>query len=599
MCGISGIFNLSNNTNHKQSQNVSNQMINTLLHRGPDGVSFFKDDYIDLAFCRLAINDASERGMQPMANEEDSVIFACNGEIYNYNKLKSKLVINNHIFKSQNDCEVIGHLFEDYGKDFLKEINGMFAIVLWDKRNKVLYLARDRVGMKPLYYSVVGSKLIFASEIKAILASGLYKKSVNHQTIDYFFTCGQTPLGETFFKNIKSVLPGEVLIIKNGRIKKEKYWNPEEIQTEPIGIKKAVNKLENILTDVIDMESKISVPNGLLLSGGVDSSLILALITKKLKRKITTFSLGFTDDKNNLINQDDFLNARKIAKHFNQKYIEKIVSFQVINDYYESFLDIFDEPVAFISPFYFICHNVNSDIRVLINGEGGDEVFCGYGDHLSAYNALGSKNFNYLRLFNENIYSFYHYPLFEQKEKNKMFRRRELKQGFGKNYYVNLINSFFKAHPGHDYINQRLLLDIAIFMPNFALASSDCLHMHNSIENRSPLLNYQLIEASLKLGGDIKIYKGAIKYVLKEIAKKYIPPKLMLNKKIGFVSPRFCWRKSIEGQRFINSIFSRSRIKKTGVFNYNFIDNFLKNRIGQTPLTALLTFQLWQEKHFC
>ena len=400
MCGIAGILHFDGSKNRPDA-NLIRRMTDVLTHRGPDDSGIWSDNSVGFGHRRLSIIDLSKHGRQPMSNEDGSIQITYNGELYNFLDLKKRfsLVERGHKFQSRTDTEVLVHLFEEIGLEMLSELNGMYAFAIWDARKKELHLVRDRYGIKPLFYTKQNDRFIFASEIKAVLQDDKVPRRVNLQALHDFLTFDYIPGEQTAFEGIYEVPPSHVLTVNSaGQIKLRKFWQPSYQIDESISETEASQTAFELMEQAVQRQLVADVPVGVLLSGGMDSSALAALMAKQKNEPIHTFSVGFEDKS---FNELPF--ARIVAQTFGTHHREVIITSDLVREMLPRYLSSIDEPYADGSaiPTYYVCQLARNDVKVVLSGEGGDEVFTGYDTH-AAYKV--SKWFNRIpRLLRKDI----------------------------------------------------------------------------------------------------------------------------------------------------------------------------------------------------
>ena len=378
MCGIAGKIYLDGQ--HPVDPKLIERMKNVIAHRGPDGDGTFLSGPVGLGHRRLSIIDLSSAGAQPMGNEDGKVQIVFNGEIYNYLELRDDLLKCGHAFRSMTDTEVIVHLYEEYGADCLQRLRGMFAFAIWDENNKSLFLARDRVGIKPLYYTITDSALLFGSEIKSLLVDRDVEREVNLPAIDQFLTYFYLPGNETLFKNIYKLEPGHYLLVKNGEVTRKSYW---DLRYEPSNrwsnIDEAAEELCSLLRQTVKQHMISDVPVGCLASGGVDSTALLSCAVDETDKTIQTFTIGFAGA--HFADEREY--ARLAAKRFATTHYDMTISAKDFQDFLPRYVWHMEEPVC--EPpaiaLYYVSKLARDHVAVLLSGEGGDEAFGGYPEY--------------------------------------------------------------------------------------------------------------------------------------------------------------------------------------------------------------------------
>jgi asparagine synthase (glutamine-hydrolysing) len=536
MCGICG-FNWDD-------KKLIRDMAFVISHRGPDQEGYFTDKSISLGHKRLSIIDLSEKGKQPMFNEDESICIVFNGEIYNFQEIKLELEKKGHRFNSNSDTEVIIHAYEEYGHKCLKLFNGMFAFAIWDSNKKELFIARDRIGIKPLYYYFKDNKLIFASEIKSILQHNSIKRILNEnclkQVIYYAFPIN----GETFLKDINELKPGHFLVYSNHKEKKkvyiEKYWElnvNETNETEDFYVK----KVEDLLFKSVKRRLISDVPLGVSLSGGIDSSILVAIASKLKEEPIKTFTIGFD------IPNDEYNPARIVAEHCKTDHTEVHLEYQDLTKAFVKVLWHMEIPFTrpAILPVYYLSNKIKEQLTVSLLGEGADELFAGY-NRYDAYSNLPQS------LENENKQ---HYETLKKKIDMPLNKKIEYissgvfnndKQEFFKEDFleipkdINLTNTFgsyLKSKEKGSQLNKALLYELKTEIPYYQCKKIDKTSMANSHEIRVPYLDHELVEFAMTIPSNYKFYGLNKKIILQKIAKKLLPKEIAARKKLPLVVP--------------------------------------------------------------
>lgn len=598
-----------------------------LAHRGPDDQGVFVDGAIALGHSRLSIIDLSEAGHQPMQNADGSIRITYNGEIYNFLDLKKDLEKKGYKFRSKTDTEVILYLYQEYGEECLKYLRGMFAFAIWDANNKQLFIARDRLGKKPIKYYIDPSKkfIIFASELKAILEDPDVPRVIDYEAIDEYLTYNYVPHPKTGFKNIFKLEPAHYLIVKaDGAITKKRYWQldfskklqmPEEEWKEQV-----VSKLK----ESVSMRLMSDVPLGAHLSGGIDSSLIVALMAEKLKDPVKTFSIGFKEN--------DY-NELPYAKQVSERYKTEHHEFSIDSNMLEILPKLvyqYEEPYADASalPTWYLSEITKKHISVALNGDGGDENFAGY-NRYSAAALYGKLKFlpakDQLKFLNKLFYQTSHKKIFQKGHK--------LISSYNKNFpyfYLRLIDYFgqedkflvydpqmkervegsrwrrfleetYDSCESKDRLDKMLYTDINAGLPGDLLVKVDMASMAHGLEIRSPFLDHELMELTAKMPSDLKLRDRNKKYLLKQIAYDYLPKEVIDRPKQGFEMPLEHWfRTSLYGyiheelldSQFLSYGFNREGVLKLIEDHKNFRDDYSKH------LWALLMLKKWLETWF-
>jgi len=631
MCGIAGLCDYTN----KSSELILTKMMNSVRHRGPDdsGCSFAHHHaaQIGLGHRRLSIIDISSLGHQPMNYLDYEIIF--NGEIYNYADIKKELEQLGYHFKSHSDTEVILIGFHKWGIKVLEKFIGMFAFVLFDKKENKLYLVRDRVGVKPLYYYYQNETFLFASELKAFHAHPGFKKSLNHSSLTTYFQFGYSICPETIFENTYQVNPGHYLEfdIQRKKISETAYWKIEDHYrnktnlTEP----EILHDIESLLTSSANYRMVADVPVGMFLSGGYDSSTVSAILQKNRTEKIKTFTIGFKEDEFN-----EAPHAKKIAAYLGTDHTEYYCSMDDALKLIPEMPFYFDEPYSDYSsiPTMLVSELARKKVTVALSADGGDELFGGYPKYLNAlkYHRLRKFFPNVLASPIREVYDFTSSALLSKtkfiKYKTTSNKLGELIKGqtvidfarinvqvFEEKSLNNLLlngnqkqNHLFYDHnffSQFDPLDQLLLLDFKVFLPDDLLVKIDRSTMRVSLEGREPLLDHRLIEYMGKINAQSKLnYKNkTTKYYLKKIAHKYIPEEMLNRPKMGFTPPLATWMKGPLTE-YVMQYMNKDIIESQGLLNYKVVDRIKRDFYELNYVKAskkiwnILMFQMWFDK---
>ncbi len=611
MCGICG-FNW-------EDRNLIKKMTSILKHRGPDDKGYYITKNLSLGHRRLSIIDL-KTGKQPIYNEDKSIVIIFNGEIYNYKELKQELENKNHKFYTDTDTEVLVHLYEEYPiNKFLNKLNGMFAFAIYDSKKKLLLLARDRLGIKPLYYYFNNKKFMFSSEIKSILLDKEIKREVNKEVLKNYLTFRFIPWENTLFKNIKKLLPGYYLIYKNKKIIAKKYWDLSyniENRSENYFIK----KLKQELTESIKKRLMSDVPLGAFLSGGIDSSTIVALMSKLTKEPVKTFSVGFgTSDP-----KEELKPSKLIADYFNTDHKEIIVK-ENTSKLLPKIIYHYDEPLADPAsiPLYIMSKYTKKKATVALIGEGADEQLAGYMQYKFMLlnkkfkfipnpikktfvklipKSLLNKFFKYTESLGEEGLKRFNKFISDVNDKAKsyldlvsIFNKDELLK-LGLNYDISKkLNQFYFNNKNH-LLSQLLYLENKTLIPEDRCLKVDKMTMAHSIEARVPFLDHKLVEFATSLPVNLKLKFFTEKYILRKAMKPYLPKFTIKRKKERFFVPIDSWFKG-ELMDIAKNLLSKENISKHN-FNYNYIqkifNNYKKSKLFYSrQLWTLITYELW------
>ncbi|MHB8086212.1 MAG: asparagine synthase (glutamine-hydrolyzing) [Dehalococcoidia bacterium] len=625
MCGICGIFNYSS-TNLEINEALITSMRDTMVHRGPDdaGIYVSADRKAGLGFRRLSIIDLSAKANQPMANEDNSIWIVFNGEIYNHLEIRKFLESKGHIYRSSHsDTETIIHLYEEKGPACVKDIEGMFAFAIWDSRKRLMFLARDRMGKKPLYYTLCNGQLIFASEIKSILKTPGITRELDTTALYHYLTLWMTPAPLTLFKGINKLPSGYYMICgEDGHILQTQYWDaivPDKIQVQPEEY--YVSEIRRLLTRSIKKRMMSDVPFGVFLSGGVDSSTNVAIMTQLMDRPVDTFTVGFKDQPE----YTEFQYARQIAREFNTNHHEIVIDQNDVMEYIPKLVFYQDEPLADWScvPLHFVSKLARDNGTIVVQiGEGSDELFFGYNgyaSYLNVYNYFWKpymklpdawRRFAYwlmsplspfigkgpgikeiLRCAAQNEELFWSVSIaFTEAQKKRLMLGAGTWQGLNTFGVVKkVLERIDDLQPDADFVQRMIYLELKHRLPELLLMRVDKITMSTSVEGRAPFLDQDLVELALRIPSTLKYRKGQKKYILKKAVEGIIPDNIIYRKKQGFVVPVKEWFKGELGTYMSDAIMN-SKIRERQFFDYDFIGSMIKQ---QRESHADNIFRLW------
>jgi asparagine synthase (glutamine-hydrolysing) len=599
-------------------------MADTIQHRGPDDEGYYVAGNVGLGFRRLAIIDL-KTGHQPLSNEDGSIWIVFNGEIYNYQELRALLVSKGHIFKTQTDTEVIVHLYEELGPRCVEKLRGMFAFAIWDGNARALLLARDRVGIKPLYYCLTSSSLVFGSEIKAILADPSIHPELAPEFIDRFLTFLYMPGEETLLKGIQKLAPGHYLLVKDGKPVIGQYWDLRF--TEPAqnnGLKKAQDELMSLLSKTLELHMIADVPVGVLLSGGVDSTAVLSLAVHRTDKKISSFTVGFSGGEV----ADERPYAKLAAKRFDTQHYDLTITAKDFADFMPRYVWHMEEPVC--EPpaiaMYYVSKLARKYVKVLLSGEGGDEAFAGYsnyrnlvwlerakrgGSSLSGMLARGlsladslfhlPRLGKYAPLMNDRFPDYY----YSCTSNPYRFTGDRLGQLYSADFApaVNREQSLepvrrLQAHVrDHNTLDAMLYIDTKTWLPDELLIKADKMTMANSVELRVPFLDHKVLEFAASLPSSFKLRDFTTKYILKKTLAHKIPKEIRNRKKTGFPVPYESWLRKELKDLVWDVLMDRKTINR-GYFRKEAVEGLLRaNSDGANyskEVFSLLNLELWQ-----
>lgn len=599
MCGLAGFIDMRSERTPDQELLV--RMTDKLVHRGPDSAGYFIEDYLALGFRRLSIIDL-EGGNQPIYNEDGSVVLMCNGEIFNYLELKKVLIQKGHSFRTNSDVEVLLHLYEEHGLDFLDKLNGQFAFVIYDRKHRRLFLARDHFGINPLYYSIINGLFIFASEIKAILEHPQAPREVDLTGLDQTLSFPGLVSPRTMFKGIQSLKSGHYIVVENEKVSVREYW---DLDYPPLGsssISKSENEyideLKALLTRSVQYRLQADVPVGFYLSGGLDSSLIGALINKVAPNtRRHSFSIGFTD-----VDISETKHQRLMAQFTRSIHNEIIFEWSEIVERLSRMVYHCECPVR---ESYNTCSMAlsaaakDAGVKVILTGEGADELFAGYvGYRFDSFRDRESKSYDLETALEDELreelwgdrsffYEKDHLAVREVKQTLYSARVNELFPEFDC-FKHDLINK--ERLRGRHPLHQRSYLDFRLRLSDHLISDhGDRMTLANSVEGRYPFLDIDLVEFSTRIPPDLKLNNYVEKYILKRVAEDLLPREIVKREKFGFHAPGspYLLRHGVE---WINDMVSHDRIKRQGYFNPDVIDR-LRAEYTQSGFKLNLPFE--------
>ena len=584
--------------------------MNKIIHRGPDSEGIHTDENVTLGFRRLSIIGL-ESGSQPMYNEDKSVVIVFNGEIYNYEGIKEKLIKKGHIFKSEADTEVLVHLYEEKGMDMLNDLRGMFAFVIYDIKKNELYAVRDFFGIKPLYYSMVNGNLIFGSEIKSFLEYPEFKKEVNEIALENYLSFQYSVLEETFFKGVFKLMPGHYLKYKDGKIELNRYFDPQ-FNPEQSKLQDTIKKVDDILQESIKVHKVSDVEVGSFLSSGVDSSYVAANF-----KGDKTFTVGFDYDKYNEIDYAKDLSEKIGIENFNKTITTE--------EYWNTISKIqyhMDEPLADPSAvaLYFVANLASKHVKVALSGEGADEFFGGYNIYKEPF------DISFLTILPKPIRKFMAKCVsiipFSFKGKNlliraskdveerfignaNMFSKAEretiLKNPTGKYDPTEITKPYYDKVKHLDDVTKMQYIDMNLWLVGDILLKADKMSMANSLEVRVPFLDKEVFKVASKIQPDYRVNKQATKYVFRMASKEYLPELVSSKKKLGFPVPIRVWLKEDKYYNIVKEAFLSDSAKK--YFNTEKIVEYLeKHKSGKGDFSrkiwTIYMFLVWHNEYF-
>jgi asparagine synthase (glutamine-hydrolysing) len=598
-----------------------------MAHRGPDDEGVYLErrpdgEVVGLGHRRLSIIDLSPAGHEPMTDSSGSIVLSFNGEIYNFRDLRRELEGLGHKFKSDTDAEVIIYGYLEWGYESLARLNGMFAFAIWDWRDQSLFLARDRLGIKPLYYCQTPGGFAFASEIKAMLGIPGFARDVNLAALNQFMTFLWTPDPGTMFKGVYKLPPGHYLVYKNAQPEIHQYWDLEFRPDDSLTEGEWVERVRDQIGRSVRAQLVADVPLGAFLSGGLDSSIVVALMSGAADHRVVSYSFGLRDeDQRYEIQEDDLKYARIAGRQFNTDYNEELLDPDVM-DLFPGLVYQMDEPIAdpAIVTSFLICRSAGRRLKVLLSGMGGDEGFAGYPRHLAqrisefyklipefvtrpVVQALpGSKPGRFTGLFRNT----------KKLARSARLPRQDRYLGFGTYFteaekptiYTSELSAavagldpycehkkYFNRVADQDFVNQMLYIDLKTFLPSLNLTYTDKTSMASSVEVRVPLLDHDLIELTAKVPPRLKLKGLTRKYLLKRAAAAWLPKEIIDRKKAGFSAPVRAWLVR-DLRQMVEELLSESNVRSRGYFQYRSIRRLLDEQLSGKEDNSLKVFQL-------
>ncbi|NQU73226.1 MAG: asparagine synthase (glutamine-hydrolyzing) [Candidatus Omnitrophica bacterium] len=630
MCGICGKVSL--NSSIDISKDLISNMCALLKHRGPDDEGVYlnhkprgpgSNAKVGLGHRRLSIIDLSSAGHQPMSNENGSVWIVMNGEIYNFLELRELLKQKGHEFKSQTDAEVILHLYEDKGVECLKDLRGMFAFAIWDESSESLFLARDRIGKKPLFYSLRNTDLVFASELNALLQDKGISRDIDLSSIDDFLNYQYIPAPFTIFKEVKKLPPAHFLIWEKGKVRIDRYWNLDYSEKLNLREEEYCERILSLLKEATKIRLISDVPLGAFLSGGIDSSAVVGIMAQLMDRPVKTFSIGF---ENKSFNETPY--AKLVSERFGTEHKEFIVKPNALEILPKLILH-FGEPYGDSSaiPTYYLSKITRENVTVALNGDGGDESFGGYERYVANLMAeryrgpaiIANKLFGkivekapesthkkdkinrlkkFLSITNLNKESRYSefMAIFNENKRAGIYSDY-LKGEIGKNGRGRIISKEYQKSGVEDLIDSTLYVDLMTYMPGDLLPKVDITSMANSLEARSPFLDHKFLEFSAQIPSHLKIRGIVTKYILKETFKKTLPASVLNREKMGFGVPVGEWFRG-ELKSYAYEVLLDSKAIKRNYFKREsvkqLLDEHCKGKVNNgAKIWSLLNLELW------
>lgn len=625
MCGIAGWINLENNRGANHSEAVLHAMCERMKHRGPDSEGLWLDEKVALGMRRLSIIDL-HTGEQPVYSEDKSVVVVMNGELYNFREVRASLEKLGHKFETNTDTEILPHLYEEYGEAMLDHINGMFAFALWDKRQQKLLIARDRFGEKPLYYGMFDGKLIFASELKVLLANPSVKGKIDLDSLRSYLSFDYVPAPNSIFRGISKLPAAHFLSVEQGEIKTRRYWNLTWEKKETKSLESSAEELRELLSDAVRMRLVADVPLGILLSGGVDSSSVAAFATQFSSERVKTFSIGFEED-----SFDESKYARQVAAHLNTEHYEEKLSVEKAADLISEIGLWLDEPLSdgSLIPTFMLSRFVRKHVTVALGGDGGDEIFAGYPMYYAhkiagIYNGIpgvfrnkliepvvnnlpvSSKNLSFdykakrfVRASKYDLVTRHHswFGSFSIDEQQKLLSKDVL-ETTSNDIYKNA-KDLLEICDAANEIERMQFLDINFYMAEDILTKVDRASMAVSLEVRAPFLDPRIAQFAAQIPLEYKLKGSKGKYILKKAMEPFLPKNILHRPKKGFGIPIAQWLKG-RLNPLMHEMLAPKRLREQGLFDAEFVQTLIKEHENgaashHKQLWTLLVFQLWTD----
>ena len=626
MCGINGIVY------YDKSRLVSKELIqrmnHVLRHRGPDDQGVWVKNNVGLGQARLSIIDLSPLGHQPMCNEDGSVWITFNGEIYNFPELKEFLQQKGHIFRSQTDTETVIHLWEEFGANCVQKLRGMFAFALWDERQQTLFMARDRMGKKPLFYAALPNRFIFASEIKAILQDEEFEVEPDLEAIHHYLTYQSVPAPYSAFKGIRKLPPAHSLLLKNGECKLERFWflsYQQKLKVKGEAAEKALQEeIIERLREAVRIRLMSDVPLGAFLSGGIDSSIVVALMAGLLNQPVKTFSIGFEEDEYN-----ELPFARLVAQRYHTDHHEFIVKpdAQAI---FPQLVWHYNEPFADSSaiPTYYVSKLAREYVTVVLTGDGGDENYAGYPRYANLEQQLLSRlvalkrwlqgkqptldekrqlftrsslctpqDRQRLRDLTPQRLNYYHRITHFSEAFQRYLYAPAFFEKIGNTFAVDVMLEKYRQADAKDFLDSTLYVDLHLYLPDTLMTKTDIAGMTHSLEARMPFLDHPFLEFTASIPSALKLKHGKIsKYILKKAVEPYLPHEVIYRQKMGFGVPTDHWFRNELKEMTYDILLSKRAIER-GYFKVEYIRDMLQRHQNgenwQYHIWNLLMLEMW------
>lgn len=623
MCGIAGVRYFDSTAAQPE---LLKRMTDVIAHRGPDGEGIYTSGAVGLGHRRLAILDLTPTGKQPMSNEDGTIWVTFNGEIYNFREVRQELIDRGHKFRSQTDTEVIVHAYEEWDTDCLKRFNGMFAFGLWDERKRRLWLVRDRLGVKPLFYYHSPQFLLFGSEIKAILCHPGVERTIDYEALSYYLALNYTPAPDTLFANIRQLLPGHYLLVDaDGHVEDIEYWDVVYCEEENRSEQSYLEEFNALLEDSIRLRLVSDVPFGVFLSGGVDSSSVAYWMSRQMQEAVKTFSIGFGES-----SFDELEYAQLVAQTIQSEHYEQIVTADAAT-ILPKLVWHAEEPTADSSmvAVYYLAQMAREKVTMALSGDGADEILAGYETYQAYYflrlyrllpswlrknaiaplvNAIPASDakvtwdFKLKRfvagseLLPEDAHATWR-MIFNAEAREQLLSPVSNYPGVKADILDLYRTAFAKTNARHP-LNRMLYVDTRLYLPNDMLVKVDRMTMAHGLEAREPFLDYRLVEFAASVPPKLKLkHLRHKKYLLKASMRGKFPAQILWRKKQGFNVPNSRWIKK-DIKPFITDCLSSQGIQELGILNTKVVENLLHDHFEEKvdnshQIWCLLTLSLW------
>nr|WP_302598606.1 asparagine synthase (glutamine-hydrolyzing) [uncultured Cellulosilyticum sp.] len=606
MCGFCGFVN----TNIDNKKLILNNMMDTIAHRGPDSAGEYIDEHISMGFRRLSFLDL-EAGAQPIYNEDGRFILTFNGEIYNFMEIREKLIAAGHVFKTHTDSEVLVHGYEEYGTNLLDHLRGMFAFVIWDKKEQTLFGARDHFGIKPFYYTLFDNNFVYGSEIKAILEHPEVKRELNEEALENYLTFQYSALPETFFKGIFKLPPAHYFVLKDGKMSLTRYWEPVFDAKEDT-LENYVDAIDKQMKESIEAHKISDVEVGSFLSSGVDSSYVASCFGGD-----HTFTVGFANEKYNEISY-----AEELSKEINIPNTNKVITPEEYWSVLPKVQYHMDEPLADPAAvaLYFVCQLASQTVKGVLSGEGADEFFGGYNIYKEPLDSAGYRKLP--KGFRKFLAKIAQAIPFSFKGKNFLIRAsKDLEERFLGNAYMfspeerkkllkiktNAIDPFEFVKPIYDKVQDKdditkmQYLDMHMWLAGDILLKADKMSMANSLEVRVPFLDRKVFEVASKVPTKYRVNKENTKYAMRLAAKRNLPPSVANKKKLGFPVPIRVWLKEDKYYNIVKDAFT-SEVANKYFHTESLVALLDDHRAGKADnsrkIWTVFMFLTWYDEYF-